>query len=869
MTARVAPASPRAGPAEPDPLDSPDFDATAYLNRLFPTEASLTGLDGLVQGLHRRIARIDAGVLSSVREQSRELAPAREQAKELAARVASIRAGAEASEALVQSICRDIRKLDAAKRNLTATISSLRRLGMLMGALDSLQAAVEAGNFAEAARLVEAVQALAAHFAAYAHVPRIAELRGRLSALESGAKGRALREFEALGETAPSQATLDRLADCCALVGALGPQVRSELIDAVCRRETVVYTQIFGVTGETARLERTVNRYKWLLKRLETRREVWALFPSDWRVPQLLCLAFCTITKAALGEILDLRSAELPGQVDALVKAVEATNIFESEMVRRFEKERGREDEEEEEGDGEEKNDKEAAAAPGTAGPVGAAASPTKSPSSPTRVPTSVRVAARPRFRGAISSVFAPYLHVYVEAVGRDLRWGLDRMLAAETWEAISDETPVLRSGNELVDAVRAELRDCARRIGRGQVLRDLAGVFGGVYRERRAPGAGPYALGAADWQVALSPRELRGVGVVLSTADWCGEVLGQLARALAQRLDPPELARDVEDALDGGAGAAFRALVAACHAALLSGVETRLEPALAAAARLDWAAEDLGSADESEYVAGARAALLEAGAALGRALPPNHMRFFADKLLASFGARLAENVLRARRYSEAGSQQARLDIEVIKHAFVDMAREGRLDAEVALPAYAAAVGAELGRAQAILKVVGAPTAAVVDTFFELMPDASPAEFQRIVDLKGLRRADLLGVLDTFNRRLGKAHFPSGSGADAAEASHAAVRGAQPPARAELAAAALDPADAASAQARRTITLGQLGLGTSTPGRTAQDMAARFRSNPNVQAARASAAAASDSMRETVGRTLGAMKNLRFMQREG
>lgn len=232
MTARVAPASPRAGPAEPDPLDSPDFDATAYLNRLFPTEASLTGLDGLVQGLHRRIARIDAGVLSSVREQSRvrgrareELARAREQAKELAARVASIRAGAEASEALVQSICRDIRKLDAAKRNLTATISSLRRLGMLMGALDSLQAAVEAGNFAEAARLVEAVQALAAHFAAYAHVPRIAELRGRLSALESGAKGRALREFEALGETAPSQATLDRLADCCALVGALGPQV--------------------------------------------------------------------------------------------------------------------------------------------------------------------------------------------------------------------------------------------------------------------------------------------------------------------------------------------------------------------------------------------------------------------------------------------------------------------------------------------------------------------------------------------------------------------------------------------------------------------------------------------------------------------
>lgn len=84
-------------------------------------------------------------------------------------------------------------------------------------------------------------------------------------------------------------------------------QVRDELIDAVCRRETGVYTQIFGITGETARLERTVNRYKWLLKRLDARREVWAVFPPAWHVTQLLCVMFCNITKTALAEILDLK----------------------------------------------------------------------------------------------------------------------------------------------------------------------------------------------------------------------------------------------------------------------------------------------------------------------------------------------------------------------------------------------------------------------------------------------------------------------------------------------------------------------------------------------------------------------------------
>ena len=52
-----------------------------------------------------------------------------------------------------------------------------------------------------------------------------------------------------------------------------------------------------------------------MLKRLEARREVWAIFPPGWAVPQLLCLMFCNITRAQLAELLDLRSGELAQQV--------------------------------------------------------------------------------------------------------------------------------------------------------------------------------------------------------------------------------------------------------------------------------------------------------------------------------------------------------------------------------------------------------------------------------------------------------------------------------------------------------------------------------------------------------------------------
>lgn len=65
----------------------------------------------------------------------KDLAQARDGIGELFGRVAAIRHQAEASEAMVQDICRDIRKLDHAKSHLTATITAFRRLSMLVTAV--------------------------------------------------------------------------------------------------------------------------------------------------------------------------------------------------------------------------------------------------------------------------------------------------------------------------------------------------------------------------------------------------------------------------------------------------------------------------------------------------------------------------------------------------------------------------------------------------------------------------------------------------------------------------------------------------------------------------------------------------------------
>ncbi len=60
--------------------------------------------------------------------------------QELFAKINEIRRKAEQSEVMVQEICRDIKKLDYAKKHLTYTITALRRLAMLINAVGKLPA---------------------------------------------------------------------------------------------------------------------------------------------------------------------------------------------------------------------------------------------------------------------------------------------------------------------------------------------------------------------------------------------------------------------------------------------------------------------------------------------------------------------------------------------------------------------------------------------------------------------------------------------------------------------------------------------------------------------------------------------------------
>ncbi|KAI3756851.1 hypothetical protein L1987_56674 [Smallanthus sonchifolius] len=136
-------------------------------------EASLSGVEPLMQKIHSEIRVVDAEVLAAVRQHSNSGTKAKEDLaaathavevrqhwqlkivillpvsvtllasmnnalniscatwvllQELMYKVREIKTKAEQSETMVQEICRDIKKLDCAKKHITTTITALHRL---------------------------------------------------------------------------------------------------------------------------------------------------------------------------------------------------------------------------------------------------------------------------------------------------------------------------------------------------------------------------------------------------------------------------------------------------------------------------------------------------------------------------------------------------------------------------------------------------------------------------------------------------------------------------------------------------------------------------------------------------------------------
>jgi hypothetical protein len=254
--------------------------------------------------------------------------------------VDSVRARAAGAERDIAAMTADIKRLDGGKRNLTASMTALKRLQMLATAHERLRALAAARQYRECAGLLQAALALAAHFRSHRSVAQIADLHRGVVALQAGLREQVLDDFERAFAAGEVGARAGTLAEACLVMDALGDQARARVVTWYCNTELREYRQVFRGSDEAGSLDNISRRFAWFNRMLRTYdAEHAGIFPPHWRVGEALASAFCEGTRDDLKLVLQRTVRRTDAQsidVNLLLACLQETLNFEHGLEKRF-----------------------------------------------------------------------------------------------------------------------------------------------------------------------------------------------------------------------------------------------------------------------------------------------------------------------------------------------------------------------------------------------------------------------------------------------------------------------------------------------------------------------------------------------------
>jgi vacuolar protein sorting-associated protein 53 len=358
-------------------LDAADFDAIEYLNRHFPTEASLTGgrLEGQLKQWDWEISKIDEEVLDAVRDQAmagsnaaRDIDHARDCISDLMDKAQGIKARADEADQMAEDICKDVRELDTAKSNLMATASTVKRLQLLTSSLSQLQRCIAEREYTGAGTALGVAGVLVQAFEEYKAIPVMGALRSADERVRMRLRGLMAEDFEMLTEDgtaaamhareddddAPvagaeeAKALIKKLNSACEVVDALGGECLADRVSALIRKTMRPYLQQFSTPaamdgegpGTLAMAERRFAWFRRAIRDLDVR--YGSILPKRWRLQHRFCVAFCEQTRTDFERQLAAYDPPDSAPPEALLRALQKSLEFERQMAARFEEDASR-----------------------------------------------------------------------------------------------------------------------------------------------------------------------------------------------------------------------------------------------------------------------------------------------------------------------------------------------------------------------------------------------------------------------------------------------------------------------------------------------------------------------------------------------
>ncbi|GAA6008665.1 Vps53p [Rhodotorula paludigena] len=683
------------------------------LNELLPDEASLAQapLVGLLLRTKIQSIREEIEGLTRLLERDqdpRKLGELQELIGDLLSQVTAIRDAATESEVVVRDITRDIQSLDLAKRNLVASMNALKRFQMLVNAFDQLTRLAKSRRYRETAQALAAVKELSAYFKTFSSVERVAAVSRGVLEVQNVLKGQVMREFEEAFASETARAGKDaQLADACLVVHALGDDARNALLKWYSLLLLRDYRRIFGSASEAGQLDNISRRFAWFRRVLKTHEdENAALFPQEWTVGAVLAGGFSEVTKNDLKSVLAKSAGSL--NVGLLLESIAQTADFEREMTRKY-------------------------------------SMPFEDILKLSQITFGVSDVKAP-----ISSIFESHLGIFVDAQDKTLSEMMQSFTSSRISISPSDNpSAVLPSSTELFYFYREALERCAKLSTR-QPLLDLCKVYRKwlkVYAENVLTAA-LIKFDRRSNEGRPNMQELQTACLVLNTAEYCLETAAQLEERLQERIHPDfrdRVSLEAEKEL-------FTGTTSAALLAMLRELEFTIEPCFASMLRNPWKDAEYVSS-ESVYVGDLTRALeTVVGAVREGVEQKKYVRSTCDKVVGLVLAKFTQTIVKARPITQTGAEQILLDLQGLKHCLMHLVIAPGDTAPIPT-SYSRYVTRNVQNIDTLLKVIMSPEDPPEDFvkhYLLLVPCQSFSDFQKVLELKGVRRADQNQLLDLF-----------------------------------------------------------------------------------------------------------------------
>lgn len=636
--------------------------------------------------------------------------------------------------------------------------------------MDSLKSLTKKKQYGEIVLKLQAIMEVMQYFSSYMDIPQIKEISIEVHQIEIELAQQITTDFkEAFSGQNPKHFT--QLTEGCLVLSVLDPKVKKDLLTWFVGTQLQEYAHLFDENQDIAWLDKIDKRYTWIKKHLmDFEQKFGTIFPLDWEISERIAVQFCNVTREDLSKLMQKRRLEI--DVKLLLYAIQRTTNFENLLAKRFS------------GVTLEGSDlKKLPLEPREDVPGNPFEEETSEDSE------TVKPAVTP-FANLIGRCFEPYLNIYIDSLDRNLADLMEKFVAdcktqppgAKDFDGVEGPSSVLSSCADLFVFYKKCMLQCTQ-LSTGPIMLSLSETFQKYLREyalkllqNNLPKMGGTSLGSSMSSITRDFRDLSTAGLIqnfqsflkegettrfskeeqsricciLTTAEYCLETTQQLEEKLKEKIDKmfsDKINLSQEQDI-------FHSVISNCIQLLVQDLEAGCDAALTAMIKIQWGAvESVG--DQSPYVSTIVAHLRQTIPAIRDRLSSCRKYFtqLCVKFVSSFIPKLVQQLYRCKPLSAVGAEQLLLDVHMLKTALLDLPSTGCQISRKAPATYTKVVVKGMAKAEMILKVVMSTTEcpkSFAEQCRRLLPDLQVQEFQKILDMKGLRKQEQAALVEQF-----------------------------------------------------------------------------------------------------------------------